>query len=291
MKKPMTTTATTKATRVSISLARRILAWSLVWRAGGRMARRQGTLSRGSNRIQDVVEPREATGMYVLILVRVLIRIGMLDHAARRLRFENKPCAVALFQVIGNLHARPLGRPGLGPEFNVGVGLIAVDGHLLDIHHHGAHVERADSSEVLHDSGANGVIVILLLLASAGGQKRGKEPQCQSNTFHAKFLSRYIEAGLPAISVSVSLGDSPNIIQRSKLARHRNDLQSIAHEEGDANVQDGEDGEGITEGPVNDVPELKNLLRTGEKGDALGERGLFLPHQKGALESLVAGGE
>src|SRR6267154_447220 len=107
------------------------------------MARRQGTLSRGSNRIQDVVEPREATGMYVLILVRVLIRIGMLDH-----------------------------------------------------------------------SGANGVIVILLLLASAGGQKRGKEPQCQSNTFHAKFLSRYIEAGLPAISVSVSLGDSPNIIQR-----------------------------------------------------------------------------
>src|SRR2546421_2757467 len=68
-------------------------------------------------------------------------------------------------------------------------------------------------------------------------------------------------------------------------------LQSIAHEEGDANMQDGEDGERITEGPVNDVPELKDLLGTGEEGDALGERGLFLPYEKGALESLVAGGE
>ena len=152
--------------------------------------------------------------MYVLILVRVLIGIGMLDHAARRLRFENDPRTVALFQVIGNLHASPLGRPGFGPEFNFGVGLIAVDGNLLDVHHHGAHVEGADSGEVLHDSGANGVIVILLLLASADGQKRGKEPQCQGNTFHAKILSGDIEAGLPAISVSVSLGDSPNIIQR-----------------------------------------------------------------------------
>ncbi len=176
------------------------------------MARWQGTLSRGSNRIQDVVEPREATRMYVLILVRVLVGIGMLDHAARRLRFENEPRTVALFQVIGNLHASPLGRPGFGPEFNFGVGLIAVDGNLLDIHYHGAHVEGTNSSKVLHDSGANGIIVILLLLASAGGQKRGKEPQCQRNTFHAKFLSRYIEAGLPAISVSISLGDSPNII-------------------------------------------------------------------------------
>jgi hypothetical protein len=54
----------------------------------------------------------------------------------------------------------------------------------------------------------------LLLLASAGGEKRGEEPQCQCNTSHAKFLSRYIEAGLAAITVSVSLGASPNIIQR-----------------------------------------------------------------------------
>ena len=178
------------------------------------MARWKGTLSRGTNRIQDVVEPREATSMHILTLVRVLIRIRMLDHAATSLRFENDPRAVALFQVIGNLHASPLGSAGLGPEFYIGVRLIAVDGNRSDIHHHGAHVERANSGEVLHDSGANGVVVILLLLASAGGEKRGEEPQCQGNTFHAKVLSRYIETGLPANSVSVSLGDSPNIIQR-----------------------------------------------------------------------------
>jgi hypothetical protein len=151
--------------------------------------------------------------MHVLILVGVLIRIRMLNHAATSLRFENDPCTVALFQVIGDLHASPLGGAGLGPEFNFGVGLIAVDGNCSDIHHHGAHVERANSGEVLHDSGANGVVVILLLLASTGGEKRGEEPQCQGNTFHAKVLSMYIETGLSAISVSVSLGVSPNIIQ------------------------------------------------------------------------------
>ena len=178
------------------------------------MARWKGTLSRGTNRIQDVVEPREATSMHILTLVRVLIRIRMLDHAATSLRFENDPRAVALFQVIGNLHASPLGSAGLGPEFYIGVRLIAVDGNSSDIHHHGAHVERANSGEMLHDSGANGVVVILLLLASAGGEKRSEKPQCQGNTFHAKVLSRYIETGLPANSISVSLGDSPNIIQR-----------------------------------------------------------------------------
>ena len=178
------------------------------------MARWKGTLSRGTNRIQDVVEPREATSMHILTLVRVLIRIRMLDHAATSLRFENDPRAVALFQVIGNLHASSLGSAGLGPEFNIGVRLIAVDGNSPDIHHHSAHVERANSGEMLHDSGANGVVVILLLLASAGGEKRSEKPQCQGNTFHAKVLSRYIETGLPANSISVSLGDSPNIIQR-----------------------------------------------------------------------------
>src|SRR2546425_12739605 len=115
------------------------------------MARRRGTLRQGTSRIQDVVEPREATSMYVLILMWVLIRVRMLDHAPSRLCLENDPGTVALFQVIGNLHARPLGRAGLGPEFNFGVRLIAVDGNTPDIHHHGAHVERANSGELLHN--------------------------------------------------------------------------------------------------------------------------------------------
>src|SRR5258708_19626382 len=107
MKKPMTTTATTKATRVSIGLARRILAWSLVWRAGGRMARRKGTLSRGTNRIQDVVEPREATSMHVLILLRVLIRIRMLDQPPTTLRFQTPPRTSPLFHFLSTLHPTP----------------------------------------------------------------------------------------------------------------------------------------------------------------------------------------
>jgi len=89
------------------------------------------------------------------------------------------------------------------------VGLIAVDGNFLDIHHHGAHVEGADSSEVLHDSGANGVIVILLLLASADGEKRGEEPQCQSIRFMRKSFPGTSRPAYRRFAVSVSLGDSP----------------------------------------------------------------------------------
>ena len=82
--------------------------------------------------------------MYVLFLVRVLVRIRMLDHAASRLGLENDPRAVALFQVIGHLHAWPLRRAVLRSKFNFGVGLIAVDGNTSDIHHHGSHVQRFD---------------------------------------------------------------------------------------------------------------------------------------------------
>lgn len=49
------------------------------------------------------------------------------------------------------------------------------------------------------------------------------------------------------------------------------DLQSITHEEGDANVQNGKNSEGITKWAVDDVPKLKDALRSAEKGDALGQ--------------------
>jgi len=213
--------------------------------------------------------------MYVLFLVRVLVRIRMLDHAASRLGLENDPRAVALFQVIGHLHAWPLRRAVLRSKFNFGVGLIAVDGNTSDIHHHGSHVQRANSGEVLHDSGANGIVVILLLFASAGGEKRGHEPQCQGNTLHAKILSRCIETG-----------DAPNIIL-SKLAVHRKGLQPVAHEQGDADVQNGENGEGITKRPVDDVPEVENLLRTLEEEYAFGECRLSLSDPNGTLQFPV----
>jgi len=65
----------------------------------------------------------------------------------------------------------------------------------------------ADSSEVLHDSRREWrSLSFCCFLHPPDGEKRGEEPQCQGNTFHTKVLSRYIEAGLPAIAVSVSLG-------------------------------------------------------------------------------------
>ena len=224
--------------------------------------------------------------MYILFLVRVLVRIRMLDHPASRLGLENDPRAVALFQVIGHLHARPLRRAVLRSEFNFGVGLISIDGNISDIHHHGGHIQRANSGEVLHDSGANGIVVILLLFASAGGEKRGQQPQCQGNTLHAKILSRDIETGLPVICVSISLGDAPNIIL-SKLAVHRKGLQPVAHEQGDADVQNGQNGEGITKRPVDDVPEVENLLRALEEEYAFGERRLSLSNLDGTLQFPV----
>lgn len=90
---------------------------------------------------------------------------------------------------------------------------------------------------MLEDTGADSVTVARLLLASANGAEGGKTQQCDSESFHEHV--------------------------------HFPDLQSIAHEEGDANVQNGEDCEGVTKGAVNDVPELKNPLGAAEKGDAL----------------------
>ena len=152
--------------------------------------------------------------MHVFILVRVLIRIRMLDHAASRLGLENDPRTVALFQVIGNLHARSLGRAGLGPEFNFGVRLIAVDGNSADIHHHGAHVERANSGEMLHDSGADGVVVGLLFFASAAGKKRGEKPESHGQPFHEQVLLRCIDIRFPLTGTSHFWGDPRNGIPR-----------------------------------------------------------------------------
>ena len=172
-----------------------------------------------------------------LILVRILTRVGVLDHPAHRLCFQNDPGPIALLEIVGDLHACSLRGPGLGPEFDVGVRLIPVDGNTADIHVHGAHVKRADSSEVLQDAGANGVLVARLLFASAGGNERGRKPQGQCPTLHEDVLSSSIE-----------------------FVFHRGGLQPIAHEEGDPNVNSGKDGEGITKRPVNDVPEIEDLL-------------------------------
>ena len=78
--------------------------------------------------------------MYVLILVRILVGIGMLDHPTDRLGFENHPSAISLFQIVGNLHSCARRRAGLWPEFDLGMGLVAIDGNTPYIHLQGAHV-------------------------------------------------------------------------------------------------------------------------------------------------------
>jgi len=105
--------------------------------------------------------------MNVLILVWVLIGVGVLDHAACGLRFQHDPGAFALLEIVSNLHARAGGPAGLGPELNLGVRLISVDGDTAEIHVHSADVERANTREVLHDAGANGVAIAGLFLATA----------------------------------------------------------------------------------------------------------------------------
>src|SRR5216684_4071624 len=149
----------------------------------------QRTWGRRASRIQNVTEIRQATRMHVLILMRIPVRIRMLDHPAGRLRFLDQPRAIAFLQIIADLHARTRRRAGLWPEFNFGVRLVSIDGNASDIHFHGADIKSANAVEVLHDAGANGVVVGLLLPACAGNENSGEESQGQANAFHAKVSS------------------------------------------------------------------------------------------------------
>lgn len=197
--------------------------------------------------------------MNVLILVRILVWIRMLDRAASGLRFQDEPGAIAFFQVISDLHARAGGGSGLRAEFDFGVSLIAVDGNAADVHLHGADVEGANGGQVLQDAGADGVIVAGLVLATACGEEGSEKQRGCGESFHEQC--------------------------------HFSHLQSIAHYEGDANVENREDCKSVTKGPVNDVPELKDALRAAQEGNALGERGLLLRQENDSLKFFVAGRE
>src|SRR6266852_195228 len=153
----------------------------------------QRALRRRAGRIQNIAEIRQAAGMHVLILMRIFVRIRMLDHPASRLCFLDQPRAIAFLQIIADLHARARRRAGLWPEFNFGMRLVSIDGNASDIHFHGADIESANAVEVLHDAGANGLVVGLLLLASAGNENRGEESQGQAYAFHARVFSNSSE--------------------------------------------------------------------------------------------------
>ncbi len=117
----------------------------------------------------------------------------MLDHPADRLRFLNHPRTIPFLQIIGDLHSRSRRCTGFGPEYNLGARLIPTDGNASDIHFNGAHIESTEAVEVLHDAGANGVVVAVLLLAAATKQKCGGEPQRRGDTSHTRVLSISLE--------------------------------------------------------------------------------------------------
>src|SRR5713226_3607450 len=153
------------------------------------MARRQRTLGRRTGWIHNVAEIRQAAGMHIFILTRILIRIRMLNHPAVGLSFLHHPRTIAFLQVIGDLHTRSSRCARLRPEYHLSMRLIAIDGNASDIHFHGAYIESTNRHEVLHDSGANGVVVARLLLASATNQECGGEFSGYGDTFHARVFS------------------------------------------------------------------------------------------------------
>jgi hypothetical protein len=72
---------------------------------------------------------------------------------------------------------------------------------------------------------------------------------------------------------------------------HGQASHSIAHQESQGDMDKREDGEGITERPVDDVPEVENLPRAREKKDASGEGGLPFGNPDGLFQVVVPGGQ
>jgi len=100
--------------------------------------------------------------------MRILTGVWMLNHPTGGLRFLDYPSAIAFFQIVSDLHSGSRRRPGFGSENNFRVRLVAIDGNVLNVHIHGAHVESAHAIEVLQDASADGIVVARLLLATAG---------------------------------------------------------------------------------------------------------------------------
>jgi len=87
----------------------------------GRMSGRKISLCGRASRIQNVAEIRQAARVNSRIVVWILSRIGMLDHSASSLRFQNQPSAIALLQVVRDLHSCSRWSAGFRAEFHFGV--------------------------------------------------------------------------------------------------------------------------------------------------------------------------
>src|ERR1700745_680894 len=68
-------------------------------------------------------------------------------------------------------------------------------------------------------------------------------------------------------------------------------LDSIAHVEGQGDVDNGQNGESVTERPMDHVPKLEDTLGTAEERDAFGQLGLGFGDAQGTLEPRVTRGQ
>src|SRR5437870_3341106 len=90
--------------------------------------------------------------MDVGIRMRILIWVGVLNHAAERLRFQHDPRAFSFLKVVSDLHAGA-GRPTrLWSKLNFRMSLVPVDRKAANIHVHGAHIQRDRKSTRLNSS-------------------------------------------------------------------------------------------------------------------------------------------
>ena len=131
---------------------------------------RKRPLRRSARRIQELVEIGHRVDR--LIAARILTSGGML-HPAERLILQDDPGAGALFEVVSDLHPATW-RAVLRAKLDFRVRPIASDGNATHIHVHGTHIQRADGSQVLQNSGANGVGIARLLFARTQAEERDR---------------------------------------------------------------------------------------------------------------------
>src|ERR1700730_17531606 len=77
------------------------------------------------------------------------------------------------------------------------------------------------------------------------------------------------------------------IKKEKKLSIRQTFLQPIAHVQGQSDMNQCENREGIAKGAMHDVPQIENLLGARKEQNAFGQRGLLSRHGNGVLEAAV----
>ena len=75
------------------------------------------------------------------------------------------------------------------------MGLAALDGNGVQVHIHGAEIERSQSGEMLADATANGIGVVLLLFARGAESAGGSESRNDEDSYGSMqgvYLSRRV---------------------------------------------------------------------------------------------------